>query len=48
MDNAEMIPKGKECDDVEWISVAQDGVQWWVLSVADRAVGCVNGCCLRA
>lgn len=35
MDNAEMIPKGKECDDVEWIPVAEDGVHWWVLAVAD-------------
>jgi hypothetical protein len=35
MDNAEMIPKRKECDDVEWIPLARDGAQWWVLEVAD-------------
>jgi len=47
MVNAEMIRKGKECDDVEWIPVAQDGVQWRVLAVADWTVDYVNGCSLR-
>jgi hypothetical protein len=48
MDNAERIPKGKECDDVEWIPVGQDGVQWWVLAVAVWTEGYVKGWSLRA
>jgi hypothetical protein len=47
MDNVEMIRKGKECDDVEWIPVTQDGVQWWVLVVAVWTVSYVNGCSMR-
>jgi len=38
----------KWCDNVEWIPVAQDGVQWWFLAVADWTVDYVNLCSLRA